>query len=506
MKVLIANRGEIALRIIRACRKLGLSPVAVYSEADKDALHIRYADQAFLLGPAEASQSYLNQEKILAIAKKTKAKLIHPGYGFLSENAAFAKACEKAGLIFIGPSAKTMSILGDKLKARVLAGKNGVPTLEGTVQELKTVEEFKQLCRRFGFPLMIKAVGGGGGKGIRVVKRLSEAESAFAMARSEAKTAFKNPKIYVEQFLEKGRHIEIQLIADVQGNIVSLGERECSIQRRFQKLIEESPSPMMNKTLRCEMTQAAKKIFKASQYLNAGTVEFLVDPKKNFHFLEVNTRIQVEHPATEMVRGVDLVAEQIQVALGKPVSFKEEELEWNGHAIEARIYAEDPENNFFPSPGKIDYLELPRGENIRLESSLYPDMPLGLQYDPLLAKLIALGSSRKEALRRLNEALDEFHIGGIQTTIPFFREIIQTQEFQTGKLDTQFINRWFSKKEKETKNLEWKAAAAALLHYLNSLKKERFEFKSHGERISSWQQTSRNNGLQRTHWTKTIPG
>jgi len=497
MKVLIANRGEIALRIIRACRKMGLSPIAVYSEADKNGLHVRQADEAYLLGPAPATESYLHQEKILAVAKKAKAKLIHPGYGFLSENASFVKACEKGGFIFVGPSSKTISLLGDKLKARALAKTCGIPTIEGVEKEVKGVKEFKALAKKIKLPFMIKAVGGGGGKGIRVVRKASEAQSAFELATSEAKTAFKNPKIYIEQYLEGARHIEIQMVADQKGNVVSLGERECSIQRRFQKLIEETPSPFVTPPLRHKMEEAAKKIFLASHYTNAGTVEFLVDPKQHFYFLEVNTRLQVEHPITEMVLGVDLVCEQFRVALGERLSLKQEDLSSNGHAIEARIYAEDPENNFFPSSGKIDYLDLPRGENIRLESALYPGIEISLYYDPLIAKLIAWGQTREEAIQRLDLALQEMIVSGVKTTIPFFREILQTPAFRKGNINTQFLDQWLEAKQPAIKDPEFKAALAALLYHLIKEKEEMTSFKDFGKKLSPWQQTIPLRGTQK---------
>lgn len=505
MKLLIANRGEIACRILRACRQMGLTSVAVFSDVDEHALHVRLADEAYCLGPAPARESYLHSEKILAVAKKAKAKLIHPGYGFLSENAHFAKACEKKGFLFVGPSSQTIALLGDKLKARRLAELCGVPTIKGTLKEVRSAQEFSKLCRQLKLPVMVKAVGGGGGKGIRIVHNRKEAEAAFELASSEAKTSFKNPKIYVEQFLEGARHIEIQLIADRFGKILSLGERECSIQRRFQKLIEESPSPMMDAALLEKMEQAAIKIFQKSNYTNAGTVEFLIDRKKNFHFLEVNTRLQVEHPVTEMVRSVDLVCEQIRVALGQKLSFGPDDCLPKGHAIEVRIYAEDPEYLFLPSSGKIEMLQTPSGKNIRLDSSLYPGMEVSLYYDPLLAKLIASGKTRKEAILRMQTALSEFVVNGIKTTIPFSQELLRAPSFQKGKIDIQFVERWMKEKKKSIQKPELKAALAGLLYHLNKEKKERIPFKVVGKKLSSWQQKRDKNEIQRSNWVKRIP-
>lgn len=498
MKLLIANRGEIALRVIRACRKLGIVSIAVYSDQDKEALHVKEADEAYLLGPAPSKESYLNQKKILEIAKKAKAKLIHPGYGFLAENSGFAKACEKQKLLFVGPSSKAIALLGDKLKAKQLAEKCGLSILSGTEAQPKNLKEFKALCQKIKFPIMIKAVGGGGGKGIRIVHNLKEAETAFERAASEAQSAFKNAKLYLEPYLKKARHIEIQVIADAKGNILSLGERECSIQRRFQKLIEESPSPFVTPALRAKMETAAKAIFKAAQYVNAGTVEFLVDSKKNFYFLEVNTRIQVEHPVTEMVYGVDLVVEQINIALGKKLSLKPKS---KGYAIELRLCAEDPSNQFYPSTGTIDYLKTPIEKNCRFESSLYLNMPVSLHYDSLLAKLIVFGKTRKETLLRTLKITEAFHISGIQTNLPFLRYILKNKEFQKGAIHTQFVEEHLIQSKQKPQAIQ--AALSALFYHLQTEKSD--HFKLHSQKKSKWQQTIKwNHGIQSLNQQKRI--
>ncbi len=504
MKLLIANRGEIALRIIRAARKLGLPSIAVYSEADKTALHVQEADEAYLLGPAPSAESYLNQKKILAIAKQAKAKLIHPGYGFLSENASFAKACEKEKITFIGPSSKTISLLGNKFKAKQLAKKCKVPILSDSSTEIKTIKELHTYCKNIKFPILLKAVDGGGGKGIRIVNKASETESAFKLASSEAQTAFNNPKIYIEPYLKKARHIEIQVIADTKGNIVPLGERECSIQRRFQKLIEETPSPFMTATLRSEMEKAAVALFRASNYVNAGTVEFLVDPKKNFFFLEVNTRLQVEHPITEMVYNIDLVAEQIQIALGKRLSILKKPRA-KGHAMELRLCAEDPDNNFYPSTGTIDYLEEPVDKNLRLDSSLFLNMTVTHHYDSLLAKCISWGKTRKEVLQQLKKALSDFHISGIATNIPFFKQLLSHPSFKEGEVDTQFLDQVFTQKEKKEQATPFQAALSALLHHLK--KETTTSFKDKETKLTKWQTKNRvHNELQSRNWKKAFSG
>jgi len=442
-KILIANRGEIAIRIIRACRDLNISPVAVYSEADADALHVRMADQAVCIGPAPSVDSYLNIDAVLDAAITTGAQAIHPGYGFLAENADFAQATCDAGLTFIGPGAEAMRVMGSKTSARRLSVAAGVAIVPGTTEPLKSFADAQQTARDVGYPVMLKASAGGGGKGMRLVHSPAELQSAFDTAQSEAASAFGNPELYLEKAVMRPRHIEIQIFADAHGNVVHLGERECSIQRRHQKVIEECPSPINDPKLRTAMGEAAVKIARAVNYVGAGTVEFLVaDETREFYFLEMNTRLQVEHPVTELVTGFDLVREQINVASGAPLSFTQAEVNWTGHAIECRVYAEDPDNNFFPSPGKISYLHAPSGPGIRDDSGVGAGSIVSIYYDPMISKLAAWGRSRSEAIDRLRRALDEYQIAGIKTTLPFFREIVDDEEFIAGRLDTGFISRF----------------------------------------------------------------
>lgn len=476
-KILIANRGEIALRVIRACRDLGISPVAVYSEADQNSLHVIEADEAVCIGPPPSAHSYLNIEAIIAAAQQTGAEAIHPGYGFLAENARFATAITEAGLKFIGPPAKAMEIMGEKTSARRAAVEAGVPIVPGTVEPLESPSEAQELAAKFGYPVMLKAAAGGGGKGMRLVASRAELQSAFENARSEAAAAFGDPAIYLEKAVEVPRHIEIQVFADTHGNTVHLGERECSIQRRHQKVIEECPSPINDAGLREEMGQAAIKIARTVNYVGAGTVEFLVaDATREFYFLEMNTRLQVEHPVTEMVTGIDLVREQIMVASGTLLSFKQEDIRWQGHAIECRVYAEDPENNFFPSSGVITFLRTPSGPGIRDDSGVRVNTEVSIHYDPLISKLSAWGRTRAESIDRLRRALDEYQLSGIKTTLPFFREIVRDEEFISGRLDTGFIARFNERREAalnlataETQQAETRerdlALAAAVIHY-----------------------------------------
>jgi acetyl-CoA carboxylase biotin carboxylase subunit len=445
-KILIANRGEIAVRIIRTCRELGISVVAVYSEADAKGLHVRLADEAVCVGPAPSNQSYLNIEAIINAAKTTGAEAVHPGYGFLAENADFAQAVIAAGLTFIGPSPEAMEIMGSKTSARRAAVEAGVPIVPGTVEPLSSFAETKATAHKFGYPVMLKAAAGGGGKGMRLVQSDEELLSAFETSQAEAASAFGDSSLYLEKAVPRPRHIEIQVFADSHGNVVHLGERECSIQRRHQKVIEECPSPINDPNLRQEMGEAAVKIAKAVNYMGAGTVEFLVaDATREFYFLEMNTRLQVEHPVTELVTGFDLVREQFRVAVGHELSFKQDEIRWTGHAIECRIYAEDPANNFFPSPGTITELREPSGPGIRLDSGVYLNSEVSIHYDPMIAKLAVWGRTRSEAIDRLRRALDEYEVSGITTTLPFFREVVRDDEFQKGRLDTGFIQRFNSR-------------------------------------------------------------
>ncbi len=471
-KILIANRGEIAVRVIRACRDLRISPVAVYSESDLDALHVKLSDEAVCIGPAPSVQSYLNIPAIIYAARKTGAEAIHPGYGFLAENADFAEAVNAAGLVFIGPRPDAMRIMGSKTSARRAAVEAGVPIVPGTVDPLTSVEEADALARKFGYPVMLKASAGGGGKGMRLVSSPAELRSSYDNAKSEAAAAFGDASLYLEKAIERPRHIEIQIFADNQGNVVHLGERECSIQRRHQKVIEECPSPINDKTLREAMGEAAVKLARAVNYSGAGTVEFLVsDITRDFYFLEMNTRLQVEHPVTELVTGIDLVREQITVASGQPLGFNQDAIKWNGHAIECRVYAEDPDNNFFPSPGRITYLRVPSGSGVRDDSGVELHAEVSIHYDPLISKLAAWGRTREEAIDRLRRALDEYEVGGIKTTLPFFREIVRDEEFKSARLDTGFISRFNKRRENAGENSEPDqieqdiALIAATIHY-----------------------------------------
>jgi acetyl-CoA carboxylase, biotin carboxylase subunit len=442
-KLLIANRGEIAVRIIRACRDLRVSPVAIFSEADANALHVRMSDEAYCVGPPPSNQSYLNVETIVDTAQRAGVDAIHPGYGFLAENAEFARAVGAAGLTFIGPDPHAMEIMGSKTSARRAAMEADVPVVPGTTQSLQNYEDARATADQFGYPVMLKAAAGGGGKGMRQVSQESELLSAFETAQSEAMSAFGNPEIYLEKLIERPRHIEIQIFADSHGNFVHLGERECSIQRRHQKVIEECPSPIDDSSLRERMGAAAIRIAKAVNYIGAGTVEFLFsDATREFYFLEMNTRLQVEHPVTELVTGLDLVREQINVAAGDRLSFDQDDVRWRGAAIECRVYAEDPDNNFLPSPGKIDFLRVPAGPGIRDDSGVSKGDEVSIHYDPMISKLAAWGRTRAEAIDRLRRALDEYAVGGIKTTLPFFREIVRDEEFIAGRLDTGFISRF----------------------------------------------------------------
>lgn len=449
-KILIANRGEIAVRIIRACRDLGVSPVAVFSEADVQSLHVRMSDEAYGVGPAPSNQSYLNITAILAAADQAGAEAIHPGYGFLAENGDFARAVAAAGFIFIGPDAEAMEVMGSKTSARRAAVAAGVPVVPGTTESLQSYSAARATAAQFGYPVMLKAAAGGGGKGMRQVAQESELRSAFETAQSEASSAFGNPDIYLEKLVERPRHIEIQIFADAHDNCVHLGERECSIQRRHQKVIEECPSPINDPSLRERMGAAAIRIAKAVNYVGAGTVEFLFsDTTREFYFLEMNTRLQVEHPVTELVTGFDLVREQITVAAGADLSFGQDDVRWRGHAIECRVYAEDPDNNFFPSPGKITFLRVPAGPGVRDDSGVIEGDEVSIYYDPMISKLAAWGSTRAQAIDRLRRALDEYAVGGIKTTLRFFREIVRDEEFIAGRLDTGFISRFNERRSPE---------------------------------------------------------
>jgi len=469
-KVLVANRGEIAVRIIRACREMGITPVAVYSEADKKALHVRLADEAYFIGPSKPSQSYLNIDKILEVAKRAKTQAIHPGYGFLAENSIFVKRCEKEGIVFIGPPSEPMEIMGKKTHSRQKMVEAQVPIIPGTLKSIKDEKDLHLQAKKVGFPLLLKASAGGGGKGMRLVSSKGELLPSFQMARSEAQSSFDDPSIYVEKYLEEPHHIEIQILADNFGNIVYLGERECSIQRRYQKVLEETPSPFLNANTRREMGEVAVTAAAAVNYRNAGTVEFVVDKDKRFYFLEMNTRLQVEHPITEMVTGVDLVKCQLEIAAGFPLKFSQEDIKPRGCSIECRIYAEDPENNFLPSPGKIVHFHSPGGGlGVRDDNGVYEGYEVPLEYDPLLSKLITWGRTRPEAIHRMIRALSEYQLYGIKTTIPFFKRILLHPKFFKGDYNTHFIPEL--EKEEDGSGEEEKVAAliaAGIKNYAES--------------------------------------
>ncbi len=439
-KILIANRGEIAVRVLRACRELGITSVAVYSDVDRAALHVRKADEAYYLGPAAASESYLNIPKILDAAARSGADAIHPGYGFLSENAQFSRACKAAGVKFIGPNAGSMEIMGSKTRARQAMEAAGVPFVPGSSRGL-TYEEAERVAAEVGYPVMLKAAAGGGGKGMRLVRATPELRSAFDAAASEALRAFGDDEVYIEKFLERPRHIEMQILADEHGRCVWLGERECTVQRRHQKVLEEAPSPVVDPDMRRRMGETAVRVAQAAGYTNAGTVEFLVDQQRNFYFLEMNTRLQVEHPITELTTGLDLVHLQIRIAAGEPLPFTQQDIRLRGHAMECRIYAEDPDNNFFPSPGKITILIAPSGPGLRRDSGMYEGWTVPLEYDPLLAKLIAYGEDREQVIARLQRAMHEYFVGGIKTNLVLFRRILRDPEFRAAQLDTGYLER-----------------------------------------------------------------
>lgn len=442
-KILVANRGEIAVRVIRACREMGIATVAVYSEADRTSLHVQMVDEAVLLGPPPATESYLHLERIIQAAKQTGAEAIHPGYGFLAENSNFARRCEDEGLVFIGPNSRALALVGDKVRARQTMEAAGVPIIPGMKSIPTAFSEYQQAARALGYPVIVKASAGGGGKGMRVVHSEKDLEPAVEAGRREARSAFGDESVYLEKYLEEPRHIEFQVLADNHGRLVHLFERECSIQRRHQKLVEETPSPALDPELRARMGETAVKVMRAAGYNNAGTVEFLMDKNRDFYFLEVNARLQVEHPVTELVTGVDLVRQQIRLASGEPLGFSQEDLRQRGHAIEGRIYAEDAARGFLPSPGKIIFLKEPGGPGVRLDSGIYAGWDVPIDYDPILAKLIVWAESRPDACRRLAAALGDYVILGIQTTVPFLRDVVRHPAFQAGRTNTGFIGTHF---------------------------------------------------------------
>jgi len=440
-KVLIANRGEIALRIIRACKELGIQTVAVYSEADAESLPVRFADEAVCIGPGPSHESYMNIPRLIAAAEVTNADAIHPGYGFLAESARFAEICESCDIIFIGPTPESIARMGDKAFAKKTMREAGVPVIPGSEGTLRDAKHAREVAEQVGYPVILKAAAGGGGRGMRIVRDRRELEQAFLTASSEAQAAFGNPDLYLEKYFDRPRHIEIQVLGDGQGNVVTLGERECSIQRKHQKLVEEAPSPVVTAELRRQMEEAARRGASAVNYRSAGTIEFLLDQDGNFYFMEMNTRIQVEHPVTEMITGLDLIKEQILIASGGAVSHAAWDHKIQGHAIECRINAEDPERGFRPSPGRVESLHLPGGPGIRIDSHIYAQYVIPPFYDSLIAKIIAYGRDRNEAIQRMQRALEEFIIEGVKTTIPLHQQILANEDFRAGRIDTGFLAR-----------------------------------------------------------------
>lgn len=446
-RIFIANRGEIAVRILRACRELGITAVVGYSDADRASLAVRLADEAYRIGPPPASESYLNISRLIELAQETSCDAVHPGYGFLAERAAFARACEDAGITFIGPTSRVIDLMGDKTRARQAVQKAGTPVVPGTMEPVRDLTEAKTIAKTITYPVMIKAAAGGGGKGLRLVRNAEELEEAFRIAQSEAQSAFGDASVYMEKKIENPHHIEVQILADQHGHVIHLGERECSIQRRHQKVIEESPSPFVSPGTRKKMCDIAVQAAREIGYTNAGTMEFLVDGNQDFYFLEMNTRLQVEHPVTELVTGIDIVKAQILIAQGEPLALKQEEIQFNGAAVECRIYAEDPEANFMPSPGKITGLRVAGGPGIREDSGIYEGYEVPLYYDPLLSKLCAWGHTRKEAIRRMTRALEEYQVHGIKTTLAFYHRVMHNPDFVKGIFTTSFIEEIFSRSD-----------------------------------------------------------
>ena len=499
-KILVANRGEIAVRVMRACREMGIRSVAVYSEVDRKALHVRYADEALAIGPAPAIESYLRIDRMIDAARRSGAEAIHPGYGFLAENPDFARACRDAGIVFIGPTPEAMELMGSKTAARCLVLKAGLPVIPGTETNLESLDEIRSVARKIGYPVMLKAAAGGGGKGLRMVETEHDLESAYRNARSEAQNAFGDPAVYLEKRLERPRHVEIQLLGDTHGNLIYLGERECSLQRRHQKVLEECPSPMLDADLRRRMGETAVRIGKLSGYSNAGTTEFLIDQDRNFYFLEMNARLQVEHPVTELVVGIDLVKEQIHIAAGERLAWRQDDVQLRGAAIEARIYAEDPARGFFPSPGLITRLAIPSGPGIRSDSGVYQGWRVPLDYDPLLAKLVVWGTDRQQAVARMRRALSEYEVAGPQTNLQFFRQLLAHPEFVDGQLDTGFIDRMLAEgtlRIPPPPELAQVAILAAALEMQRTQESRRAGSRPNG-RVSRWKMAGRDEELN--HW------
>ncbi len=501
-KILIANRGEIAVRVIRSCREMGIRTVAVFSEADRSSLHVRYADEAHFIGPSPSTESYLVMDKIIEVAKTTKADAVHPGYGFLSENAVFSDRCRKEGLIFIGPSAHAISTMGDKITARETMVRAGVPVVPGTREAIRDESEAEKTALKVGLPVMIKASAGGGGKGMRLVKEQKDLLPGIRAAKSEALAAFGDDSVYIEKYIESPHHIEFQILADQHGNTIHLCERECSVQRRHQKVIEETPSPLMTSKLREKMGKDAVAAAEAVRYEGAGTIEFLVDNDRNYYFLEMNTRLQVEHPITEMVVGVDLVKEQIRIASGEKISFKQSDIRQKGYAIECRIYAEDPERNFMPSPGLIKYISEPSGPGVRTDGYVYAGFEIPLYYDPMIAKLVTWSENRRDAINRMKRALKEYKITGVKTSIGFLERIMENKQFARGKYNTHFIDENMAELSAVSVNgqaeAEDVAIITAFIDYTDKLNKLQSikSFQSNGG-SSPWKEFGRQKGVMR---------
>ena len=465
-KILVANRGEIALRVMRSAREMGIKTVAVYSATDRDALHVRYADEAVFIGEAPSAQSYLACEKIIDACRKTGAQGIHPGYGFLSENAAFARMVRAAGLVLIGPSPEAMEVMGNKLSAKAAALKYNIPMVPGTEEAITDVNEAKLRAVEVGFPILIKAAAGGGGKGMRIVEAATDFEEQMQLAVSEAVSAFGDGSVFIERYVSSPRHIEIQVLGDTHGNIVHLFERDCSVQRRHQKVIEEAPSSVLTPQIREQMGKCAVDVARSVNYTGAGTVEFIMDEQLNFYFLEMNTRLQVEHPVTELITGIDLVREQINIARGEPISFRQEDLEIRGHAVELRVYAEDPDNNFLPDIGTLQTYITPKGPGVRVDDGFEQGMEIPIYYDPMIAKLITYGRDRAEAIERMIRAIDEYHITGITTTLGFGKFVMQHEAFTSGNFDTHFVKKYFTPGVLQHSNEDEALIAALIMEQL----------------------------------------
>jgi acetyl-CoA carboxylase biotin carboxylase subunit len=492
-KILVANRGEIALRIMRSAKEMGIKTVAVFSEADRTALHVRYADEAICIGPAPSNESYLVGDHIIQACHTTGADAIHPGYGFLSENAAFARQVRAAGLTLIGPSPEAMEIMGNKLSAKAAALQYNIPMVPGTEQAIGDIEEAKLRAIEVGFPILIKAAAGGGGKGMRVVEAVQDFEEQMHLAVSEATSAFGDGAVFIERYVSAPRHIEIQVLGDMHGNIVHLFERECSIQRRHQKVIEEAPSSILTPEIRAQMGKCAVDVARAVNYVGAGTVEFILDEQLNFFFLEMNTRLQVEHPVTEMITGLDLVKEQIRIAQGIPLAYRQEDLRMQGHAIELRVYAEDPDNNFLPDIGTLLTYNTPKGIGVRVDDGFEQGMEITIYYDPMIAKLISYGATREEAIARMIRAIEEYEITGIKTTLPFGKFVMEHEAFRSGQFDTHFVGKYFNS-DALTSEQENEALIAAVFAVMQADKpKTAISLTTQGQLANNWRKNRLNN-------------